>query len=199
MASLDKRIDAYIAASADFARSILVRLREVVHAGCPQVVETIKWRMPAFEHKGPLAGMAAFKQHAVFGFWKHELVVGEDSKAREAMGSFGCLKSLADLPAKKDLVAYVRRAVALNEAGVQAPRRKTRPKKAVAVHPDLRAALARNAKARAAFDGFPPSAKAEYVEWVADAKKDDTRARRVKQAVECMAQGKRRNWKYETC
>jgi hypothetical protein len=198
MVTRDKRIDAYIDASADFARPILRRLREAVHAGCPEVVETIKWRMPAFEHKGPLAGMAAFRQHAVFGFWKHELVVGEDSKAREAMGSFGCLKTLGDLPSQKALVGFVRKAVALNDAGVKAPRTKTRPKKAVAVHPDLRAALARNARARAAFESFPPSAKAEYVEWVADAKKDDTRARRVAQAVEWMAQGKRRNWKYET-
>lgn len=199
MVTRDKRVDAYIASSADFARPILARLREVVHAACPAVEEKIKWRMPAFEHKGPLCGMAAFKQHAVFGFWKHELVVGDDPRAREAMGSFGCLKTLADLPPKKDLAAWVRKAVKLNDAGVKAPRAKTRPKQAVAAHPDLRAALARNAKARATLAGFPPGARAEYVEWVADAKQADTRARRIAQAVAWLAQGKRRNWKYEAC
>jgi len=197
MPTLDPRIDAYIAAAPDFARPILERLRAVVHAGCPQVVETIKWGMPAFEHKGPLAGMAAFKRHAVFGFWKHELVVGDDARAREAMGSFGCLKTLSDLPPKRALVAFVRSAVKLNDAGVPAPRRKTRPRRAVAVPPALRAALARNARARATFEGLAPSHRAEYVEWVAEAKRDETRARRVQQAVEWLAQGKRRNWKYE--
>jgi len=199
MGTRDKRVDAYIAKQADFAQPILLHLREVVHDACPGVVETLKWSSPSFEYKGLLCGMAAFKQHAVFGFWKHELVVGDDGKAREAMGSFGCLKTLDDLPSKKALAGYVRKAMKLNDEGIAAPRRKTRPKKPVAMHPDLKKALGKSRKAQATFDAFPPSQKREYVEWVADAKGDDTRARRVAQAVEWMAQGKRRNWKYENC
>lgn len=197
MPTTDPRVDAYVAAAPEFARPILAHLRAVVHAGCPQVVETIKWRMPAFEHKGPLAGMAAFKAHAVFGLWKHELLVGDDARARQAMGSFGCLRTLADLPPRRELVALVRRAAKLNDEGVKAPRRKTRPRRAVPLHPDFKAALARNAKARATLEGFAPSHRAEYVEWVAEAKRDETRARRIAQAVEWLAQGKHRNWKYE--
>ncbi len=199
MGTRDQRVDAYIASRADFARPILEHLREVVHAGCPQVAETIKWGMPAFEYKGLLGGMAAFKQHAVFSFWKHELVFEDGAYASGAMGSFGRLTSLKDLPPKKTLLACVKKAAKLNDAGVKAPRTKSRPSKAVAMHPALKAALAKNKRATATFAAFPPSCKAEYLEWVAQAKRDETRARRIKQAVEWMAQGKRRNWKYQDC
>jgi hypothetical protein len=198
MGTRDKRIDAIIARSAPFAQPILIHLREVVHAACPDVEETIKWGMPSFSYKGPFCGMAAFKQHAVFGFWKHELVVGDDDKAREAMGSFGCLKSLADLPSKKVLAGYVRKAAKLNDEGIKAPRRKT-VRKSIPMHPDLKKALARNPRARAAFDGFPPSAQREYLEWIDSAKTDGTRARRLEQTIEWLAEGKRRNWKYQNC
>src|SRR5262249_36183666 len=174
-------------------------LREVVHEGCPDVEETIKWRMPAFEYKGPMAGMAAFKQHAVFGFWKHKLVAG-DERADSAMGSFGRLTSLADLPARKTLVALVKKARKLNDDGVKVVRDKTtKNTKRATMHAELKAALGKNKKAQATFKAFPPSAQYEYVQWVAEAKGDDTRARRVAQSVEWMAQGKRRNWKYENC
>jgi hypothetical protein len=196
MGSRDKRVDAYIASRAEFAQPILKHLREVVHAACPDVVETLKWSMPSFEHKGLLCGMAAFKQHAVFGFWKHEQVVGDDEKAREAMGSFGCLKSLKDLPSKKLLTACVKRAVKLNDEGVPARRAKTVPRKALPMHPDLRRALGKNRRAKATFEAFPPSQQREYLEWVAEAKGEDTRARRVAQAIEWMAEGKPRIWKY---
>jgi len=199
MGARNPRVDDYIAKAQPFAQPILVQVREVVHSACPDVVETIKWRMPSFEWKGILAGMAAFKAHAVFGFWKHDLIVGADAKAKEAMGSFGCLKSVKDLPSKSVLAKYVKTAMKLNEAGVKVVRQKTRPKKAVALHPEFAAALKKSAKARATLDGFPPSARAEYVEWIADAKQEATRARRIADAVLWLSQGKRRHWKYESC
>ena len=195
MGTKDKRVDQYIEKAQPFAKPILKRIRAVVHKGCP-----VKWGMPSFEHKGIRCGMAAFKQHAIFGFWKHELVLGAgDGKWKEAMGSFGCLKSLDDLPSKSALAKYVKTAMKLNEAGVKVVRQKTRPKKAVALHPEFAAALKKSAKATATLDGFPPSARAEYVEWIADAKQDATRARRIADAVTWLAQGKRRHWKYENC
>lgn len=193
------RVDEYIEKAQPFARPILVQVREVVHSACPDVEETIKWRMPSFEWKGILAGMAAFKAHAVFGFWKHDLIVGADAKAKEAMGSFGCLKSVKDLPSKSVLAKYVKTAMKLNEAGVKVVRQKTRPKKALAPHPEFAAALKKNAKATATLAGFPPGARAEYVEWIADAKQDATRARRIADAVLWLSQGKRRHWKYANC
>ena len=200
MVTRDKRVDAYIEKAPEYARPILTELRARVHAACPDVVETVKWRMPSFEYKGILCGMAAFKKHAVFGFWKHKLVVGEDRKAETAMGSFGCVKSLDDLPPRKTLVALVRKAKKLNDDGVKVVRDKTtKNKKRAAMHPELKAALARSRKAQATFEAFPHSAQYEYVEWVAEAKADDTRTRRVSQAVEWMAQGKRRHWKYQNC
>jgi uncharacterized protein YdeI (YjbR/CyaY-like superfamily) len=62
---------------------------------------------------------------------------------------------------------------------------------------DLKSALARNAKARAAFEGFSPSHRREYVEWIEDAKRDDTRRKRLATAIEWMGEGKPRNWKYQ--
>lgn len=195
----DPRVDAYIARSAEFARPILAHLREVVHEGCPGVVENIKWGMPSFEHEGILCGTAAFKAHCVFGFWKHELLIRDDAKAKEAMGSFGCIRTLADLPSRATLVRYVKAARKLNEDGVKAPRTKTVRKEPAAMHPDLAAALERNAKARATFEAFSPSHQREYVEWIADAKRDETRARRLETAIDWLAQGKPRNWKYMNC
>jgi len=200
MVTRDPRIDAYIKKSAEFSRPILTHLRAIVHETCPDVVETMKWSSPSFEYKGILCGMASFKEHCAFGFWKHELVVeGASGKEREAMGSFGRLTQLSDLPPKAVLKRYVKKAVKLNDEGVKVVRSKTVPKKAVALHPDFKAALAGNAKARAVFEAFSPSAKREYVEWIADAKADATRERRLAQAMEWIAQGKHRNWKYMNC
>jgi hypothetical protein len=199
MPKKDPRIDAYIAKAADFAKPILAELRQRVHAACPDVVETMKWSAPTFDHHGILAGMAAFKKHAVFGFWKHELLIKESPAWKEAMGSFGRLTSVKDLPPKAEFARWAKRAMELNEQGIKAPRTKTAKKKPLALHPEFKAALAKNAKARATLDGFPPSQQREYLEWIADAKGDDTRARRIGQAVEWLAEGKRRNWKYERC
>jgi hypothetical protein len=199
MATTDKRIDAYIAKARPFAQPILERLRAMIHETCPEVVETLKWRHPSFEYRGLLCGMAAFKGHAAFGFWKHDLVVGKDGKAREAMGSFGRITDLSELPGKGVFARHMKVAMRLNEDGVQVVRKKTRPKAPIAMHRELAAAMAGSKKARATYASFPPSAQREYLEWVADAKSDDTRARRIAQAVEWMAEGKRRHWKYEKC
>jgi len=194
--SRDPRVDAYIARSAPFARPILKHIREVVHESCPEVAETIKWSSPSFEYRGILCGFAAFKGHCAFGFWKHALLGVEDGRSGEAMGSFGRITSLGDLPPKATLRRYIREAMRLNEEGVKAPREKTRPRRPARMHPDLKRAMAASRKATATFEAFPPSQKREYVEWVAEAKGDDTRARRVAQAIEWMAEGKPRNWKY---
>src|SRR5262245_2913102 len=189
MGTRDPRVDAYIERAAPFARPILTHLREVVHKACPDVRETLKWRSPSYEYEGILCGMAAFKQHCAFGFWKHELVVGGDRSAQEAMGSFGRLTKLADLPSRAVLARYVKKAMKLNEDGVKPARAKRASKPAPRMHPALEAALARNARARATYEGFPPGAQREYLEWIAEAKGDDTRARRIAQAVEWLAAG----------
>lgn len=196
MGSRDPRIDAYIAKSAEFARPILTHLREVVHVGCPGVEETMKWSMPHFTHHGMLCGMAAFREHCTFGFWKGALVVDAGDRSADAMGQFGCIRTLKDLPAKRVLVGYVKRAAQLNEDGVKVPRAPRAARAAIPVPAELTAALAKNRKALAAFEAFPPSHRREYVEWIADARRDDTKQRRIAQAVEWMAEGKQRNWKY---
>lgn len=195
----DPRIDAYIERAAPFAQPILAQVRELVHDACPEVEETIKWGMPTFVHAGGiLCGMAAFKQHASFGFWKHALVVGE-GEPRDGMGSYGKMTSVKDLPPKKTLLAHVRKAMKLNEDGVKPPARRAAPKPPPETPEDLAAALKKNRAAQATFDAFPPSCKREYIEWIVEAKREETRAKRLAQAVEWMAEGKRRNWKYENC
>ena len=195
----DPRIDAYIARQADFARPILEHLRETVHAVCPDGEETLKWSMPHFMYRGEmLAGMAAFKQHASFGFWRGSLVVGDSNERLDSMGQFGRLTSIDDLPKRPELEALIRKAMTLTDAGVKPPRAK-HEKAPFTVPQDLRAALDANAAAAATFDGFPPSAQREYVEWVTESKRDETRTKRLNQAIEWLAEGKRRHWKYENC
>jgi hypothetical protein len=160
----------------------------------------MKWSFPHFEYKGMLCGMAAFKQHVTFGFWKGSLVMPEaegGEAAKDGMGHFGKMASLADLPSKKVLTGYIKKAMALNDEGIKVERKPKAPAKPVKVPPDLSVALKQSKKAKTAFDAFPPSHKREYIEWITEAKTDDTRTRRIEQAVEWIAEGKSRNWKYE--
>jgi hypothetical protein len=193
-------VDVYIAKSADFARPILMRLRALMHKACPTVEETIKWGVPHFEYKGVFAGMAAFKQHAAFGFWKRRLMkdpAGFFSKGESGMGGRK-IRSLDELPSDTVLLGYIREAVALNEQGARVPR-STRKRPPVRVPAYLAAALKRNAKARRTFGNFSASQRREYVEWLTDAKQEATRERRLASAIEWMAEGKARNWKYQNC
>ena len=201
MGTRDDRVDAYIARSAEFARPILEHLRAIVHAACPEVEETMKWSFPHFQYKGMLCSMAAFKEHCSFGFWKSSLVLDKNGEpAEKAAGSFGRITSLADLPTKKVLTGYIKQAMKLNDTGVKAPARpKPKAPAEVIVPDDLQNALGKNKRALAAFDKFPPSHKREYIAWITEAKTEATRTRRLETAIEWMAEGKPRNWKYMNC
>ena len=192
-------IDAYIAKSADFAKPILTRLREIVHAACPETDEEMKWSFPHFGYKGMLCSMAAFKAHCSFGFWLNDKVaaaVGGTGSA--ALEQCNRITSVDELPSKKVLTACIKAAMKLNDGGVKLARPK-KPKAELVVPDDLKKALKANAKALAAFEGFPPSQKRDYVEWLMDAKTEETRQRRLATAIEWMSEGKPRNWKYLKC
>jgi uncharacterized protein YdeI (YjbR/CyaY-like superfamily) len=200
MGTRDPRVDAYIAKSADFAQPILTHLRDVVHATCPDVQETMKWSMPFFDYHGVMCNMAAFKAHATFGFWKGALIPGlapNSNAGGESMGNLGRLTSVKDLPSRKVLGGYIKAAMRLNEDGVAVKKPKKVAKPAAKVPPDLAAALKKNRKAATTFDTFPPGQRREYIDWIVEAKREETRAKRVAQAVEWLAEGKKRNWKYE--
>jgi uncharacterized protein YdeI (YjbR/CyaY-like superfamily) len=199
MAKKDPRVDAYIAKSPDYAKPILIYIRKTVHSGCPDVIENIKWGMPSFERKGILCGMAAFKAHAVFGFWKGDLVT-RTGKKDDAMWQFGCITSLKDLPKEKTLVALVKKAVALDEAGVKRSRPESKaaaPKKKLVIPADLKAALAKNKKAQQGFEGFTEAQRREYAEWILEAKREETRAKRIATVVAQSGEGKTMGWKYK--
>jgi uncharacterized protein YdeI (YjbR/CyaY-like superfamily) len=195
MGTRDPRIDSYIDNSAEFARPILTHLREIVHAGCPDVEEGWKWSFPHFMHHGVLCSMASFKAHCAFGFWKSSLVL-DGPGDEEAMGQFGRITSLKDLPGKRAMIAYVKKAAALNEAGIKV-QRTTKAPAALKIPADLAAALNANRKALDTFDAFSTSHKREYVEWITEAKREETRAKRLEQAIAMLADGKTRHWKYQ--
>ena len=197
--SREPRIDAYVAKAQPFAQPILSHIRERVHAAVPEVEEAMKWSAPAFVLNGKiLIVMAAFKAHAALNFWRGQ-EIGDGSAKAGAMGQFGKLKSVHDLPPDADLDALIREAATLT-ATAPAPRKtKHEPKPAPEMHPEFAAALARAPKAKATLDGFSPSAQRDYLEWIAEAKQEATRGKRIATAVEWLSEGKRRNWKYENC
>lgn len=194
-------VDAYIAKSAEFARPILARLRALMHKTCPQIDETMKWGVPHFEYQGVIASMAAFKQHASFGFWKQKLMddpAGFFPPPDDSSMGGRKIRAMSELPSDAVLIRYIKAAIALNEQGTKLPR--VRNKKPPVKPPaDLQAALKKNAKARATYEAFPPSKRREYIEWLTEAKQEATRLKRLATAIEWMAEGKSRNWKYENC
>jgi uncharacterized protein YdeI (YjbR/CyaY-like superfamily) len=203
MGKRDKRVDAYIVSKAGSFAPILAHVRELVHKACPDVEETIKWGMPSFDYKGPYFGFAAFKQHCVFGFWKAKLLKDPknylgDRKADggEAMWNFGRVTKISDLPPDNVILDFLKQAKKLNDEGMKLPPKKKVPAKAIKAPAELMDALKKNKKALATFDSFSPSAKRDYVEWITEARTEPTRERRIIQAVEWMAEGKPRNWKY---
>jgi uncharacterized protein YdeI (YjbR/CyaY-like superfamily) len=196
---VDPRIDAYIAKAAPFAHPILTHVRDRVRAVVPDVEETLKWGAPSFVLDGKiLLMMAAFKAHAALNFWRGQELRGEQANA-DAMGQFGRLTSVEDLPSDDELDALVLHAAELARS-LPAPRKpKHAPKPVPKLHPEFAEALANAPKAKAVLDGFPPSAQREYLEWVSDAKQDATRCQRIATAIEWLSEGKRRHWKYENC
>jgi uncharacterized protein YdeI (YjbR/CyaY-like superfamily) len=196
MPTKDRRVDVYIAKSAPFARPVLRHLRAVVHDTCPEVEETIKWGFPGFLYEGLLCGMAAFKEHCTFGFWKGSLIVGSNGRSADAMGQFGRITRVADLPSKRVLARLVREAMKLNQQGVKVRRAPKAAKPPARVPADLASALKKHRQARNAFDGFSSSQKREYIEWLEEARREETRTQRLETAIEWMSEGKPRNWKY---
>jgi uncharacterized protein YdeI (YjbR/CyaY-like superfamily) len=196
MAHRDPRIDAYIDRAADFAKPILEYLRDVIHEACPAVEETIKWNAPFYMYEGILCSTPAFKQHCALIMWKGRLLPKDDAKY--VTTQLRKISSLVDLPPRKKLAGYIKALMKLNEEGARSPTR-SGPKftKPLVVPAELQRAISKNRKANATFAAFPPSHRREYARWIAEAKRPETRERRIKQAVEMIAEGKSRNWKYE--
>lgn len=205
-AKKDPRVDQYIADCEPFARPILKHLRKTILGACPEGEETLKWGMPHLMYRGSIVcGFSGFKQHCALGFWDGREVVG--GERTEGAGHFGKITSTQDLPSAQTLAGFVRKAMKLIEArgpgkkkasAKAAPKRTPKREKGpLRTPPDLMRALKANKKALATFQGFSPSGKREYVDWITDAKTEETRERRLEQAVDWMAEGKSRNWKYK--
>ncbi len=202
MKNTDPRIDQYILNSKEFAIPILEYLRKLVHKVCPDCEETMKWSFPHFQYKGEiLCSMASFKNHCAFGFWKEKLMVKSRSlltdKGKTAMGDFGKITTLKDLPSAKILTKCIQEAMALNEAGVKLPKtvKKIDPK-TIVIPPDFQKALNKNPKAKKSFEAFSPSHKKEYIEYINEAKREETKQRRIARSIEKLCEAKGHNYKY---
>jgi uncharacterized protein YdeI (YjbR/CyaY-like superfamily) len=164
------------------------------------VEETLKWQFPHFMYHGILCSMAAFQQHCAFGFWHKGMrdALAEDKKSAGAMGQMGRITSVDDLPKPAAFKRLIKQAMKLDESGVKAPK-PVRVKKAAAlkIPADLAAALKKNKKVRETFEAFSPSHRKEYIEWITEAKREETRQRRLETTLQWLAEGKSRNWKYE--
>ena len=199
------KVDAYIAKAAPFAQPVLEHLRELIHKGCPEVVEEIKWSMPFFVYKGQILGnIAGFKAHCSVNLWGDGVAAAmrkDGVLSSDGMGKLGKIASVKDLPSNKTMMGYVKQAAAFIDAGGKTmPKRMKKAEKAEAEVPaELAAALKKNKAAGLTFAAFSPSCKKEYVDWIAEAKRAETKEKRVTQAVEWMAEGKQRNWKYQNC
>ncbi len=205
MTKKDKRIDAYIEKAQPFAKPVLNKLRELIHKAIPEVEETIKWGMPFFEYKGPICNLAAFKQHAAFGFWKYKMMNDPEgclkdiaNRGGEAMGNLGRISGIKDLPPDKIIIDFLKQARELNEAGKKLPPKKKTPvKKELDIPEYFIKALRKNKTAERTFNNFSYSHKKEYIEWITEAKTELTRTKRIETAIEWMSEGKSRNWKYK--
>ena len=201
MPTIDSRVDAYIEKSNDFAKPILGHIRKLVHEACPDLTETMKWSFPHFDYKGMFCSMASFKGHCAFGFWKHSLM--DDAalpSEKTAMGSFGRITEIADLPDDETMKALIIKAIRLNDDGVKVVKTKPVAERKELIVPDiLLEALARDEAAAATFEKFPYSKRKDYVEWITGAKAEATRDKRLATTIEWLAEGKARNWKYENC
>lgn len=200
MPNCDPRVDAYIEKSKDFARPILNHIRALVHDACPDITETMKWSFPHFDYKGTVCSMASFNAHCAFGFWKQSLLEAAAFPAEKtAMGSFGRITSVSDLPDDKTMKKLIIEAVRLNQEGIKVQRTVSKEKKELVVPDILLDALAAHDSAAETFNAFPYSKKKDYVEWITEAKTDATRDKRLATAIEWLGEGKSRNWKYENC
>ncbi len=201
MAIKDKQIDAYIEKAQPFAQPILKHIRKLVHKACPDVEESMKWSFPHFGYKGMMCGMASFQQHCAFGFWKGAIMKDPHKvmdKAREdAMGHFGRLTSLQEMPSDEIIIDYIKEAMQLNEEGVKVPKKKVIKNKDLEIPEYFMNALKKNKEAFNIFEKFSYSKKKEYVEWIVEAKQETTRNKRLATAIEWISDGKSKNWKYE--
>ncbi len=201
MPTTDPFVDGYIDKAQDFAKPILTHLRKLVHEACPDVIETKKWSFPHFDYKGMMCSMASFKEHCAFNFWKQSLLDESAFPAEKtAMGSFGRITSLKDLPNDKTMKKLIHDAMKLNDDGVKVAKAPVSKERKEVVVPDiLKKALKTDARAAETFNNFPYSCKKEYVQWITEAKTDATREKRLATTLEWLAEGKKRNWKYEKC
>ncbi|WP_293304121.1 YdeI/OmpD-associated family protein [Pedobacter sp. UBA5917] len=202
--SNNSAIDTYIAAAEDFAKPILNHWRRLINENCKQVEEAIKWGIPHFDYKGDhMCVMAAYGKHCSFTFLKGELMsdprlkAGKDVKPIKRF--LGKITRLDELPPDQEFIAFIKEAMALNENGVKIKREKSVDEKPKILDtPDyLQDALNGNPKAKEVYEAKSNSFRKEYIIWISDAKTDETRQKRINEALEWIADGKGRFWKHK--
>ena len=199
MGNRNKLIDEYIEKAAPFAKPILSHIRELIHEAWPEIEETIKWKVPVYEYKGIVCATGAFKTHCAFNFFKAKLMKDPyhvfSEQFSDAAGQFGKLLTVSDLPSDSILREYIQEAAKLNTDKIKGPAKKKEDADHL-IPNDLSIALKNNPIAQKQFETMSLGYKKEYIDWLLDAKMDATRQKRLETAIEWIAEGKPRNWKY---
>jgi hypothetical protein len=200
------QVTAYAAAMPAYAQPIFAHLRALIHTTCPDTDEAIKWSIPHFERDGDyLCIFAASPGHASFTFYKQQLM--SDPRLRDNLNLpaikrfMGRLTSLSDLPDDATLAAMLQEAADLNARGVRLPDRAPKTPPVIdmpsAVATAVATALAANPAAQAVWDAKSAAWRKDYLVWITAAKTDPTRDARIAEALDWIADGKARFWKYQ--
>src|SRR5438270_1264994 len=167
-------------------RPILVRLRRIFRQASPKLEEAIKWGVPCYLFKGPVGGFAAYKQHVSWGLWKSRALNDpEGLLGRGVSVMAGKITKVSEIPPAAKIIALIEQVIALNEAGIKSPK-PPEPE----LPADFAAAMKKAGKAARHYAAFTPARKWQYVNWVTQAKRAETRAKRIEIAVERIGEGK---------
>ena len=184
-----ENVTTYIENAASFAQPILSKIREIVHQACPEIEENLKWSFPHFNYRGKIiCSMAAFKQHCAFTFWLAAQLKDQDKilqrgESQKSMGHLGKLQSPDQIPDQNILINYIHEAINLSQAESRVVRKLT-DRTEIKIPVELEAALKKNKEVYRKFDQLPYSHRREYVNYITEAKKADTRERRITKTIE---------------
>lgn len=174
-----KSVEEYIDSAVRW-QAELRRLREILCT--TDLEEEVKWGAPCYTIDGKnVVGMAAFK--AYFALWFHQGALLSDGKNVLINAQEGKTKALrqwrmtsvSEIRAS-DIRRYVREAIKITREGRTIKPERSRP---LVLPPELATALEGNKSAAAAYRNLRPGLQREYADYIAEAKREDTKTRRI--------------------
>jgi hypothetical protein len=198
---ITEQINQYMAELPEWQRRMLVRLRQLIHEAAPEVEEAWRWDKPHFDNAGIMVGLCAFKEHVAVWFHKGALLkdtkkLFEATARTEEKGMRAYKLHEGDKINEAAFLDLVKQAVAVNDKGTKL--REAKPtKKALVVPEDLEQVLRKDPTAWANWEAFPVGHRRAYVEWVTDARQEETRKRRIAQSLEKIREGEQQEERHQ--